>query len=300
MDAAARAQLVLPSLEEERQFVTALGGYVLGIPGADLVTNERVPVPRFNFVQDVHVARDRLAAFTERALDHYFQRALRPTVRVSADAPLDVEAALSRFSFRRRSTSLVLLGHEDGRREGPAHTALGSATRAESADLDDLVAFWTTHRESDELRRALDVAGHHPNPQEEIVPFLAREDDRPIAAALAYRFRDAVGIHGVATQPEVRGQGVASALVSAMLEDPLLRNAERIGLLTEEVPGIRRLVRLGFHPTARYVALELPPEAELALPKPGPPTPPRWRPPRTRPPVSASPATGPKRQPHES
>ena len=97
------------ALEAERQFVLTLGGFALEIPGATLVTHEKIPVPRFNFVQEMGVGRERQTAFFERALDHYFQRALRPTFRVPLPVPDHVDIGLRRFGFRARSAPLVLL-----------------------------------------------------------------------------------------------------------------------------------------------------------------------------------------------
>ncbi|HTT45035.1 MAG TPA: hypothetical protein VMH38_03340, partial [Thermoplasmata archaeon] len=70
------------ALATERQFVLTLGGFALELAGATLVTHEKLPVPRFNFVQELGVGRERQTTFFEHALDHYFQRALRPTFRV--------------------------------------------------------------------------------------------------------------------------------------------------------------------------------------------------------------------------
>ncbi|MCI4367196.1 MAG: hypothetical protein L3K08_05550, partial [Thermoplasmata archaeon] len=63
----------------ERGFVRLLGGYTVGLAGGTLLVNERIPVPRFNIVQSVRVARTRQAQFFESALDHYFQRGVRPS-----------------------------------------------------------------------------------------------------------------------------------------------------------------------------------------------------------------------------
>ena len=45
----------------------ALGGFVLEIGGASLVTHEHLPVPRFNFVEVHGIARDRQGRLTENS-----------------------------------------------------------------------------------------------------------------------------------------------------------------------------------------------------------------------------------------
>ncbi|MCI4365333.1 MAG: hypothetical protein L3K10_04640, partial [Thermoplasmata archaeon] len=84
----------LDALAAERQFVKTLGGFVLGIAGAELVTHERIPLPRFNFVVVGDVSLERGTAFFERVLDHYFQRALRPTFRVLPPVPAHLARGL--------------------------------------------------------------------------------------------------------------------------------------------------------------------------------------------------------------
>ncbi len=87
MDDSSARPAVEAALDAERQFVLTLGGFALEVAGATLVTHERIPAPRFNFVQVEGVGAERQAAFFERALDHYFQRALRPTFRLPEPTP---------------------------------------------------------------------------------------------------------------------------------------------------------------------------------------------------------------------
>jgi len=266
------------ALRAERRFVLALGGYALEIAGGTLLTHEKIPSPRFNFVSVTGVAPDRQTAFFERALDHYFQRALRPRFRVIGPVPAHVDRTLRRFSFEpcERETELLLA-------TGPRPPAADGAqdVRPATAGETDLVAsFWSEPSERPELRMALDVARHHPPPGESLVPLLAWEGSRAISAALVYRAGRAAGVHFVTTRPEDRGRGGASALVAAAQRLFPAGEKTRCSLFTN-VPRIaRHLGTLGFAPAASFVEYELPPSAELALPPPGPPTPPRWRPPR--------------------
>ncbi len=266
------------ALEAERQFVLTLGGYALEVPGATLVTHEKLPVPRFNFVQATGVGPERQTAFFERALDHYFQRALRPTFRVAPPVPDHLDAGLRRFGFRPREGSLALLLADAPLGAGPAE---GVAVRpARTPEIELLASFWSNERERPELRSALDLAWNHPNPTERLVPLLAEVGGAPVASALVYRYRTTAGIHAVATRREARGQGAASALVHYAIEHGTAGPGVRYSMFTDSPRLETRLGALGFHVVRRFVEYELPPEAVLALPTPGPPGAPRWRPPR--------------------
>ena len=269
------------ALEAERQLVLTLGGFSLEVAGAALVTHEKIPAPRLNFVQELGVAPDRQTAFFERALDHYFQRALRPTFRVPMPVSAHVDRGLRRFRFEPRSAPLTLLIEA----EAPAPPAEGEfdVRPARSSELDVLTSFWSDERERPELRTAIDVAWHHPNPHERLVPLVASLQSEPVAAALVYRYRTAAGIHFVATRPSARGRGAASAVVAYALRERSAEGEAFLSIFADSARLEQRLRRLGFAPARSFVEYVLPPDAELALPPPGPPTPPRWRPPRATP-----------------
>lgn len=266
------------ALASERQFVYSLGGFALEMAGAALVTNEKLPVPRFNFVQEVGVGPERQTAFFERALDHYFQRALRPTFRVPAPPAQHVDAGLRRFGFRPKDSLLVLLVSVEP--PPPAAPAEVTVRRALRADLDLVASFWTSERERAEFRAALDVVWSHPNPYESLVPLLAFLDDVPVSAALVYRYRSMAGIHAVVTRGPSRGRGAASALVDFARREEVAGPAVRYSIFADSPRLERKLQSMGFRPVRSFVEYELPPSAELALPPPGPPSGPRWRPPR--------------------
>ncbi|MCI4330650.1 MAG: GNAT family N-acetyltransferase [Thermoplasmata archaeon] len=266
------------ALREEREFVLTLGGFALEIPGATLVTHERVPVPRFNFVQDVRVGPGRQAAFFERALDHYFQRTLRPSVRIGEPVPAHLDSGLRRFGFRRRGEPHTVLLH--ARVGGPRAPGGFEIRRARPEEVDSLVRFWTGEAEGDEFRRSLTVAWEHPNPGESLRPLLAERDGVVVAAALIYETERTVGLHAVSTQPSARGQGAATALVAHALAAEIPPSAEVVTISSENERTERRLNSLGFAAARRYAVYELPPSASLQMPDPGPPPPPRWRPPR--------------------
>jgi GNAT superfamily N-acetyltransferase len=266
------------ALEAERQFVLTLGGYALEIPGAALVTHERIPVPRFNFVQEMGVGPERQAAFFERALDHYFQRALRPTFRVPVPVPDHVDAGLRRLGFQPHDEALVLM-LEEGPRERPRSSEV-RVRIAERADLDAIASFWTGPGERAEFRSALDVAWNHPNPHERLVPLLATLEQVPVASALVYRYRSSAGIHAVATAPAARGRGAASELVGVARESDPVGTGVRYSIFSDSARLERRLESLGFRRARAFQQYVLPTDAALQVLPAGPPGPPRWRPPR--------------------
>ncbi len=267
------------ALDAERQFVLTLGGYALEIPGATLVLHEKLPVARFNFVQELGVGAERQTAFFERALDQYFQRALRPTFRVPVPVPSHVDSGLRRFGFRALPDPLVLLLATD-ERTGPAG-GNAEVRPATPGELDRVASFWTTERERPEFRTALEIAWSHPNPHERLVPLLAHQDGRPVSSALVYRYRSSAGIFAVTTLRESRGKGAASDLVRYVLENDPVGPGVRYSMFSDSERLERRLRTLGFRPARGFRVYELPPSAELALPPVGPPGPPRWRPPGT-------------------
>ncbi|MGA8541986.1 MAG: GNAT family N-acetyltransferase [Thermoplasmata archaeon] len=270
------------ALESERQFVLTLGGFALEIAGAYLVTHEKLPVPRFNFVQELGVGRERQSAFFERALDHYFQRALRPTFRVPLPAAPHVDSGLRHFGFRPRPAPLVLLLDHPDDLPHPAEKPSG-VRPAVPGEIDLVASFWTSERERPEFRAALDVAWNHPNPHERLVPLLAFRSGEAVSAALVYRYRTSVGIHAVATRPSARGQGGASDVVRYALAAEVAGPGVRYSIFADSARLEGRLRSLGFSPTRSFREYELPSDAVLAVPGPGPQGPPQWRPPR-RPP----------------
>ena len=270
------------ALDAERQFVLTLGGFAVEIPGATLVLHEKLPVPRFNFVQEIGVGPERQTAFFERTLDQYFQRALRPTFRVPFPVPAHVDAGLRRLGFCPLPFPLSLL-LASGDRASPFGAEI-EARPARHGELDLVTSFWATERERPDFRMALDIAWSHPNPHERMVPILAFRNGEVISSALVYRYRTSAGIHAVTTRPPARGQGAASELVRYVLERDPVGPGVRYSIFSDSARLEARLVRLGFRPSRRFQVYELPREAELALPPVGPAGPPRWRPPRTTPP----------------
>jgi GNAT superfamily N-acetyltransferase len=266
------------ALESERQFVLTLGGFALEIAGATLVTHEKLPVPRFNFVQELGVGRERQSAFFERALDHYFQRALRPTFRVPLPVAAHVDAGLRRFGFQPKSAPTVLMLDVPDRR---SKIALPEGVRpAELAEIDRVASFWTAERERPEFRAALETAWSHPNPHEQLQPVLAERDGEVVAAAIVYRYRSAAGIHAVATRPAARGHGAASDVVQYARAASPVGPGVRYSIFSDSARLESRLTSLGFVPARSFREYELPADAELALSAPAPPSGPRWRPPR--------------------
>jgi GNAT superfamily N-acetyltransferase len=281
------ATSVRSALDCERRFVLALGGFALQIAGATLVTHERIPVPRFNFVEVGSIAKERQAEFFERALDHYFQRALRPRFRVPAPAPAHLDAGLRRFGFRPRDEPLTVL--VDGGTRSSVRTEGVRARAAQTSELDLLGSFWTGERERPEFRAALETAWTRPHPDEQVVPIIAEHRGEAISAGIAYRHGAHAGIYAIATRPDARGQGAASAIVEWAIDAGPFELGTRYSMWADSPRLGRRLEALGFRRARAYTEYELPADAELALPSPGPPGPPQWRPPRKNPGVARRP-----------
>jgi GNAT superfamily N-acetyltransferase len=269
------------ALESERQFVLTLGGFALEMAGATLVTHERLPVPRFNFVQELGVGRERQTAFFERALDHYFQRALRPIFRVPVPVPPHVDAGLRHFGFRPKPPEMVLM--LDAHRGPAAGEPEGGVRPARPSEIDLVASFWTAERGRTEFRAALEIAWNHPNPHERVLPILAERDGEAVSAAIVYRYRTAAGIHAVATRPSARGRGAASEVVRYVLATDPVGPGVRYSIFADSDRLQQRLTSLGFVPVRSFREYELPADAELAISPAAAPGPPRWRPPRTAP-----------------
>ncbi len=267
------------ALREERELVLTLGGFALEQAGGVLVLNERIPVPRFNFVQNIRVHRNRQSTFLERALDHYFQRALRPTIRVERPVPDFLAESLRRLGFRPAAPITLLVRRTAS--ELPPPDPRFEVRAATEDEIPAVAGFWAGPAEREELVRALEVAVHHPNPDETVVPGIALRDGSPVSAALLHSDRGFVGVHAVVTRSTYRGQGAATALVSGLLRPPFLPETETPVAMWSENPRLgRHLAPLGFEVRREYSVYELGPGAELSVPAPAPPAPPRWRPPR--------------------
>jgi len=264
-------------LATHRSFSVALGGFVLEIAGGSLVTHERIAVPAFNYVDLDRLAPDRLTAFFERALDHYFQRAIRPTFRAIRPVLSHVDRTLRALGFVPGHDPWVVLRATSTRNPGPPEPPLQLVSVRAGEELAPL---WAHEREQAELRRSLEVLLDHPNPGEHLDALVARENGAMVGCALVYEKDGAAGIHAVATQPAARGRGVATAMVRGAMTRLHERGVGRTVLLSPVPQLAPRLAPLEFHEVGRLVEYTLPADAALALPPRGPPAPPRWRPPR--------------------
>lgn len=80
-----------------------------------------------------------------------------------------------------------------------------------------------------------------------IKPFLARLDDAAVGAGMLFAWEGALGIYGVATLPDVRRQGVGTALVRAMIRKARARGTAPICLQAQtHSPTLRWYEQLGF------------------------------------------------------
>ncbi|HEV2428949.1 MAG TPA: hypothetical protein VGV64_03760 [Thermoplasmata archaeon] len=269
-------------LDAERSFIVALGGYAVEIAGARLLVHERIPVPRLNFVEVGRVARARQAAFFERALDHYFQRALRPTFRVPEPVEEHLDRALRSFGFVPSPERLSLLEGPVVRTDAPSRpVGPDLVVRTHSPDgFPDGLPFWTAPSEREELSRALEVLLFHPNDDEELRLELAESDGRSCGAALRYTDGSTAGLWWVAASPGASRGTTIEALHRAALQPPLPGGLERLEAVADDPESLEPALSAGFDVVGTRAVYELPPTAELHLPAVGPAGPPRWRPPR--------------------
>ena len=274
------ASLIERVARHERAFVLALGGYAVEVPGAHLVVHERLPAPALNFVQVVEVPTSRQAAFFERALDHYFQRAIRPTFRVPTPVPPHLDQGLRSFGFRRIDADHLVLIAEHVR----SPEASGFQVRPAVPDqLGQIVELWGAPGSPEEFRRSLEVLWNFPHAEERVEPLIVTHDDgSPLSAALVYRNRGVTGVYAVTTRTDARGRGGATALVLAACDRPIARESDVTYLPTDHRRGSERMLGFGFRLLQRQAVYALDRDAELALPPVGPASPPRWRPPRAR------------------
>jgi len=265
---------IATGLDLERRFVLALGGFAHEIAGATLVTFERVPSEPFNFGDIGPVSPLRLTALVERSLDHYFQRAIRPVFRVAEPVPAGLDAALRRVGFRRDGAGLRVLVSSP-RAARPRASGL-VVRRASHDELDTLVSLWAPPRERLELRAAIDNAWCHPNPAEELVPFLATRGETPVGAAMVYVFGRSRALVLTAAGPGRPSAAGASALVSTALRDDPGRPLWTVAPARPGDPDPPD----GFRVVGTLRRYRLSPAAELDLGPIPPAGPPRWRPPR--------------------
>ncbi|HEV2165818.1 MAG TPA: GNAT family N-acetyltransferase [Thermoplasmata archaeon] len=262
-----------------KAFVLALGGFSLEVSGASLVTHERALAPLFNYVSVDNVGPDRQAAFFERALDHYFQRALRPRVLTRTPTPAHLDEGLRRFGFRPAEEPVLLL-EASAPPAGAEVPGPFEVARLAPTELARIVPFWASERERPEIARAFEVLAFHPNPGETFAPLVAARDGRDLASAVLYSDGRVAGLHGIGTVPAGRGLGAASALVGHALRHEFPAGVGALGTLLRDRRGADRLERLGFDLVGTRTEYVLPDSVDLRFPPPGPPTPPRWRPPR--------------------
>jgi len=263
--------LIDRALAVERAFVAALGGYTLQIAGAHLLTHERLPTAPFNVVIGADVAEARLTGFFERTLDHYFQRALRPTFRLRAPVGPPIAAGLLRFGFVRspRPTWLVVAP-----RSGELHRTATAAWRSVAAeDVRDAAPALLPGADRLEASRAFEVAIATPHPGERWSAW-ARTGSQPAAGLAIVYQRDRIAWI-TRFGPAVETSPALDPGFAAIGGD----EAEWIATLTLEAPAPAPAD--GRAVVAEFTTFELPRDAALELPRPGPPGPPRWRPPRS-------------------
>ncbi len=234
-------------LREARALPLLFGGYAVEWPGGTLVVNERVPASRFNFVQDVRLGPGRILAFVEKALEHYYQRALRPTFELPPELPQPgTISALAKAGYLSQGPDRcrTVLLREEG--ELPAPDLRYQVRPVSEEELRTFLGFLAEPRHQMELNRYLEEDVSHPQPGERTVPYLAWRGEDPVAVALFHEAGPVRGIHAVATEPRHRGSGAASAMVAEILRAEA-RPPGYPWALFREGPGVPEPLRdLGF------------------------------------------------------
>lgn len=267
-------------LGADRDYVLALGGFSLELAGASLVTHERIPVPTFNYIVVRGVGRERQAAFFERALDHYFQRALRPMVLLPPSAPPHIREGFERFGFRPAPARLGIYELARPVATGRSADPPTEVREVGSGEIERVLSFWAAPPEREEFARSLRALLDHPNPSERLRLYAATDGPEIVAVGALYTLEGSGTLHGVATRPGRRREGAAGAIVGAAIAATESSPTVSLGLITPEGEWTEGLRALGFERAGELERWELPATADLHLAPPGPPTPPRWRPPR--------------------
>ncbi|MGI0129712.1 MAG: hypothetical protein ACREEC_06140, partial [Thermoplasmata archaeon] len=228
------------------------------------------------------VGSQRQASFFERALDHYFQRALRPRVLLRSPAPRHLDEGFRRFGFRRVRERVRLMSSSQS-----SGLSVGSSpvdvVAPPPEEVGRVLPFWASASEQAEISMALDVLAFHPNPSEQFVPLVASRDGRDVASAIAYSDGRVAGFHEAASDASELGRETTAELLLHAARLLLPPKPPTLGVWVRDAALVDRLQRIGFEPVGERIEYELPLDVELDFPRPGPPTPPRWRPPRTAP-----------------
>lgn len=251
----------------ERRFPMIFGGYSVEVPEAHLVVNEKLPAPRFNWVQDVRCSPMRVTAFLERTLDHYYARALRPTFQIrSGQADRAVVHALGLAQYAglgpsHRSHLLVWDPHE-GEARLPPTSRDRTPTRLQDDEFGTLADLLVLPRQRQEVVRCLEVAETHPNPGERTVAYVARTPEGPRSVAIYARQGHHAGLFGVGTLPEARAQGWATDLVAGVLRAEAVRDGVPVVLSAEGARPPSPLLKMGFEFLESFDVYALTPEGD--------------------------------------
>lgn len=230
---------------------------------AHLVVNEKVPVPRFNFVQDARCGAGRVAAFVERTLEHYYQRALRPTFELPKDVhqpalehALELSGYLPKGREHRRH---LLLWNGQG---PPPAVSNRDEVRVETLSDDELptlvdLLVESNARYREEVRRYLEVGMGHPNPGERVVPYVARTGSGAVSFGVLLSHATGSGLYAVGTPTSERARGYASRLVAEVLRREAPRSPFPFCISAQGTTPPRPLLEMGFEVGQSFEVFEM-------------------------------------------
>ncbi len=174
----------------------------------------------------------------ERVRDHYEQRGRRPIVLTEPGSPSDL--ALGGWDVR-APTLLMVRPAEDVGEEVPTEP------------LEQWAAAWASIRGASDHHRTVLVARLRAAGATTGVVF--RRDDEPIAVGLGVRTGTLVGIFNVATIPDARRQGLATAITKGLVGWASAQGATHAYLQVEadNSAALALYDQLGFATTLQYL-----------------------------------------------
>lgn len=213
--------------------------------GARWVLMPHVDSPRFNHVSRIRIAPAEVDELVGECQAFFRREGLSGCCLMTTPAttPADLGARLYRLGFM-SETNPVMLWQGDRLSVPNPRIRVERTTRADADTVFHLLSqvFFRGAR-ADVLamgRRGVDISYDLG-----AVNYLAFVGDRPVGTGTLYRTGPMGGVYNMCTLPEMRGQGVATAIMAASLADAEQMGCTYVGLTPTEM-GRPLYERLGF------------------------------------------------------